>query len=93
MYEGGIIGVFGSALGCLYGLLVSLLLIFVGIDLSPLFDTADMGYPIEFVIKGEVDPMLVCIVFIFGVLVSLVVTLWPVRRATRLRPVDALRHI
>lgn len=93
LYEGGIIGVFGSALGCVYGLLASLLMVVVGIDLSGIFDTSEMGYPIEFVLKGEIDPVLVGVVFLFGVLISIIVTLWPVRRATRLRPVDALRHI
>jgi ABC-type lipoprotein release transport system permease subunit len=32
-------------------------------------------------------------VFLFGVLVSVIVTLWPIRRATKLEPVDALRHV
>ncbi|MBN2620983.1 ABC transporter permease [candidate division WOR-3 bacterium] len=93
LYEGGIIGVFGSALGCVYGLLVSLIMVFVGIDFSSMFDTAEMNYPIKFLLKGEIDPVMVCAVFLFGVVVSIIVTLWPVRRATRLRPVDALRHI
>jgi ABC-type lipoprotein release transport system permease subunit len=93
LYEGGIIGVFGSVLGCVYGLLVSLIMVFVGIDFSSVFDTAEMNYPIKFLLKGEIDPVMVCAVFLFGVVVSIIVTLWPVRRATRLRPVDALRHI
>lgn len=93
VYEGGIIGMFGSALGCVYGLAVSLFLVVVGIDLTGFFDTAEMGYPIEFFLKGEIDPVLVVQVFIFGVIVSLIVTLWPVRRATRMQPVDALRHV
>jgi ABC-type lipoprotein release transport system permease subunit len=93
LYEGGIIGIFGSVLGCVYGLVVSLIFVFVGLDFSSLFDTAELGYPLEFVLKGRIDPFMVCIIFIFGVFVSIVVTLWPVRRATRLKPVDALRHV
>lgn len=93
LYEGGIIGVFGSLLGCFYGLLVSLFLIFIGLDLSSFFDSSELGYPIRFVLKGEIDPVLVLIVFVFGVVVSVLVTLWPVRKATKLQPVDALRHV
>ena len=93
LYEGGIIGIFGSVLGCLYGLLVSLIFVFVGLDFSSLFDTAELGYPVEFFLKGKIDPVMVCMVFLFGVFVSIIVTLWPVRRATKLKPVDALRHI
>jgi ABC-type lipoprotein release transport system permease subunit len=93
MYEGGIIGVFGSALGCFAGLLASLFLIVVGIDFSSIFESSELGYPVRFVLKGEIDPGLVLIVFAFGVLVSILVTLWPVRKATKLQPVDALRHV
>jgi len=93
MYEGGIIGMFGSVLGCMYGLVASLFLVIVGIDLTSFFNTADMGYPVKFIMKGQIDPGMVGIVFVFGIVVSLLVTLWPVRRATRLQPVDALRHV
>lgn len=93
LYEGGIIGIFGSLLGCFYGLLLSLFIVFVGIDLTSFFDSAEFNYPVKFILKGEIDPGMVLIVFAFGVLVSVLVTLWPVRRATRLQPVDALRHV
>lgn len=93
LYEGGIIGVFGSLLGCFFGLLVSLYIIFIGLDLSSFFDSSELRYPIRFVLRGEIDPVLVLIVFVFGVVVSVLVTLWPVRKATKLQPVDALRHV
>lgn len=93
MYEGGIIGLFGSLLGCVYGLIASLFFVIIGIDLTSFFNTADLGYPVKFIMKGRIDPGMVGIVFIFGIVVSLLVTLWPVRRATRLQPVDALRHV
>lgn len=93
LYEGGIIGVFGSLLGCFYGIVMSLFIVFIGIDLSSFFDSSDLGYPVRFVLKGDIDPGTVLIVFVFGVLVSVLVTLWPVRKATKLQPVDALRHV
>lgn len=93
MYEGGIIGMFGSVLGCVYGLIVSLYFVIVGLDFTSFFDSAEMGYPVKFVLKGQIDFGMVVTVFLFGVIVSLLVTLWPVRRATRLQPVDALRHV
>ncbi|MBE0432304.1 ABC transporter permease [candidate division WOR-3 bacterium] len=93
LYEGGIIGIFGSLLGCAVGILVSLYLVYVGFDMSGMFEDMDIGYPIRMVIKGEIDPRMVFYVFLFGVLVSVAVTLWPVRKATKLEPVDALRHV
>jgi len=91
--EGGIIGIFGSLLGCLLGLVFSLHLSLYGIDLSASFENMDIVYPIKFVIKGDINYWTILYVFIFGVIVSVIATLWPVRKATRLEPVDALRYV
>jgi len=93
IYEGGIIGIFGSLLGCLFGFLISLYLVHVGLDFSSVFENLDIVYPMKFIIKGEIDYINLLYVFLFGVFVSVLVTLWPVRRATRLEAVDALRHV
>ena len=93
IYEGGIIGAFGSALGCLIGLLISIYLVHVGLDFSSVFEDMDIVYPMKFIIKGEIDYVNLLYVFLFGVLVSVIVTLWPIRKATKLEPVDALRHV
>lgn len=93
IYEGGIIGIFGSLLGCLFGLLISLYLVHVGLDFSSIFENMDIVYPMKFIIKGEIDYLNLLFVFMFGVFVSILVSLWPVRRATRLEAVDALRHV
>ena len=93
IYEGGIIGIFGSISGCLLGFLLSLHLSLIGLDLSKRFENIDIVYPIKFIIKGELNYLTVLSVFLFGVIISVIVTLWPVRRATKLEPVEALRHI
>ncbi len=93
LYEGGIIGIFGSLIGCIFGILFSLYMVFVGLDLTGYFEDVDAVYPVEFIIKGEFDPGMILLVFIFGVAVSVLVTLWPVRKATKLEPVDALRYV
>jgi ABC-type lipoprotein release transport system permease subunit len=93
IYEGGIIGTFGSMLGCLIGLLISIYLVHVGLDFSSYFESLDIVYPMKFIIKGEIDYVNLLYVFFFGIIVSVTVTLWPVRKATRLEPVDALRHV
>lgn len=93
IYEGGIIGIFGSILGCFMGLLLSLYITVHGIDMSAAFKDMDIIYPIKFIIKGEINYQMILYVFIFGIIVSVVATLWPVRNATRLEPIDALRHV
>jgi len=93
IYEGGIIGTFGSLLGCLIGLLISIYLVHIGLDFSSVFENLDIVYPMKFIIKGEIDYVNLLYVFLFGIFVSVIVTLWPVRKATKLEPVDALRHV
>jgi putative ABC transport system permease protein len=92
VYEGGIIGIFGSVIGCLCGILFSLYIVVVGLDLTPYLKGINIVYPVKFLIKGELDFGMILLVFLFGVVVSVLVTLWPVRKATALEPVDALRH-
>ena len=91
--EGGIIGMFGSLLGCVMGFLLSLYVTIRGLDFSRFFGDMDVGYPIKLVIKGEIDYLTILLVFLFGIGVTVLVSLWPVRMATRLEPVDALRHV
>ncbi|UCC11796.1 MAG: ABC transporter permease [candidate division WOR-3 bacterium] len=91
--EGGIIGAFGSLLGCIFGVLMSLYVAIQGLDFSQFFGDMDVGYPIKMIIKGEIDFLTILLVFLFGVVVTILVSLWPVRMATRLEPVDALRHV
>jgi len=93
IYEGGIIGIFGSLFGCFLGLLASLHLVYYGLDLSHMLENIDIIYPMKFIITGEINYMTVLGVFIFGVVVSVIVTLWPVRKATKIEPVEALRHV
>jgi ABC-type lipoprotein release transport system permease subunit len=93
IYEGGIIGIFGSFLGCLIGFLISLYIVYVGLDFSSYFKDLDIVYPMKFVIKGEIDFLMILYVFLFGIFVSVFVTLWPIQKATKLQPADALRHV
>jgi ABC-type lipoprotein release transport system permease subunit len=93
LYEGGIIGMFGSLLGCLLGFLMSLYLVFRGIDFSGIFGDLDFAFPVQFMFKGQIDYMTILYAFIFGVIVSVLVTLLPTRRATKIEPVEALRHV
>lgn len=93
LYEGCIIGIFGSLIGCFGGFLMSLYLSYYGIDLSGTFENMDIVYPMEFIIKGDINYMTILYVFIFGVVVSVLVTLLPVRKALGFEPVEALRHV
>jgi len=93
LYEGGLIGAIGSFVGTFFGLMISIYLSTVGLDFSRKLGSADFNIPMKMVFWGEINPSTVLLVFAFGVVVSVLVTLLPVRRAAKLEPADALRHV
>jgi len=93
LYEGGLIGAIGSFVGTSVGLIISIYLSTVGLDFSRKLGNADFNMPMKMVFRGEINPATVLLVFAFGVAISLLVTLIPVRRAAKLEPADALRHV
>jgi putative ABC transport system permease protein len=93
LYEGGLIGAIGSFVGTFFGLMISIYLSTVGLDFSRKLGSADFNIPMKMVFRGEINPSTVLLVFAFGVVVSVLVTLLPVRRAAKLEPADALRHV
>jgi putative ABC transport system permease protein len=93
LYEGGLIGAIGSFIGTAFGLVISIYLAIVGLDFSRKLGNMDLNIPMKMVFRGEINPATVLLVFAFGVAVSVLVTLIPVRRAAKLEPADALRHV
>jgi len=92
--EGAIIGVLGSATGCLLGALANLPLVIFGINWGVLMrDLGDIGYRIAGVSYGVWRPGMFLLVFVFGVVVSALVSIYPAWVASRLPPNEALRRI
>jgi lipoprotein-releasing system permease protein len=85
LYQGGIIGVFGTAFGLVLGVIVCKLLLVYALPLDPkvyfISHLPVQVRPIEFVLVG-----------IFAILVCLAATIWPAVHASRLRPAEAFRE-
>jgi lipoprotein-releasing system permease protein len=85
LYQGGIIGVFGTAFGLLLGVIVCKLLLVYALPLDPkvyfISHLPVQVRPVEFVLVG-----------VFAILVCLVATIWPAVHASRLRPAEAFRE-
>ena len=85
LYQGGIIGVFGTAFGLTLGVVVCKLLLVYALPLDPkvyfISHLPVQVRPIEFVLVG-----------VFAILVCLVATIWPAVHASRLRPAEAFRE-
>jgi lipoprotein-releasing system permease protein len=84
LYQGGIIGVFGTAIGLGLGVVVCKLLLVYALPLDPkvyfISRLPVQVRPVEFVMVGA-----------FAILVCLLATVWPALHASRLRPADAFR--
>ncbi len=85
LYQGGIIGVFGTAFGLILGIIVCKLLLVYALPLDPkvyfISHLPVQVRPIEFVLVG-----------VFAILVCLTATIWPAVHASRLRPAEAFRE-
>ena len=84
LYQGGIIGVFGTAFGLILGVVVCKLLLVYALPLDPkvyfISHLPVQVRPIEFVLVG-----------VFAIIVCLLATVWPALHAARLRPAEAFR--
>jgi lipoprotein-releasing system permease protein len=85
LYQGGIIGVLGTAVGLVLGYVVCKLLVVYGLPLDP---------KVYFISKLPVQMQAsdFALVGIFAVVVCLVATLRPAQYAARLRPAEAFRE-
>jgi lipoprotein-releasing system permease protein len=84
LYQGGIIGVFGTAFGLSLGIVVCKLLLVYALPLDPkvyfISHLPVQVRPVEFVLVG-----------VFAIIVCLLATVWPAVHASRLRPAEAFR--
>jgi lipoprotein-releasing system permease protein len=84
LYQGGIIGVFGTAFGLTLGIVVCKLLLVYALPLDP---------KVYFIsrLPVQVRPGEFVLVGVFAILVCLLATVWPALHASRLRPAEAFR--
>lgn len=75
------IGVIGSLIGVFLGVLLNIPMVRVGLDYSAYLRDADMGYRISTFIKGVWNPEIIVIAFILGIIIPVVVAIFPTKRA------------
>jgi len=92
--EGGIIGVVGTALGTILGLGIALNLDKIVGFLENRFGFKIFSPDIYYIEKfpSQVNPMDVGLIIMTAILISLLATLYPSWRASRLDPAEALRY-
>jgi len=93
LWEGGLIGVFGSVAGVAFGVCASVALGLMRLDMTNLMMGFEKILPMRMILYTEVDPLFVLRAALLGIVVSLLATLLPARRAARIQPAEALRHV
>jgi putative ABC transport system permease protein len=93
LIEGGILGLVGSLAGTVVGLGLDLYMVYVGFPLESMFKGMDMGMPIWGTLRGEWNPSQFVVIIVVGVVVALLSSLSPARRAARMEVTNALRFV
>ncbi|UCH93074.1 MAG: ABC transporter permease, partial [Candidatus Aminicenantes bacterium] len=97
IFEGGFIGAVGALLGCLLGGLVSWYFEVYGMSMVGFGDTykklAESIYPVKDVYYADLTMDVLVMTFIFGVAIAVLASFYPARKAAKLNPIEALRHI
>lgn len=91
--EGLGLGLLGGIIGLILGIAANLFLVNTGIDLSALYGDMDIGFPIADKIHGEWNWLVMLGTLVCGLLISILASYFPARKAAKLDPVEGLRRI
>jgi lipoprotein-releasing system permease protein len=92
--EGGVIGVVGTVLGTILGLGAAFNLEKITVFVETLFGFKILSSDVYYIDKlpSQVNPLDVILIVLTAILISLVATLYPSWRASKLDPAEALRY-
>ena len=92
--EGGVIGVVGTILGTILGLVAAFNLEKITDFVERLFGFKILSSDVYYIDKlpSQVNPLDVTLIVLTAVLISLLATLYPAWRASKLDPAEALRY-
>jgi len=97
IFEGGFIGAIGALLGCILGGLASWYFEVNGLSFAGYGETyqklAQSVYPVKDVFYADLTLDVLVMTFLFGVAISVLASFYPARKAAKLIPIEALRHI
>ncbi|KPK68094.1 hypothetical protein AMJ71_07830 [candidate division TA06 bacterium SM1_40] len=93
LLEGAVLGLFGGLAGGLLGGAATYYTEVHGIDIGAMYGDIDIGYPIRDVLRGDLTVGTLIGTLCFGVVVSVLASLYPAWRASKLVPSEALRHV
>ncbi len=92
MLEAAGIGLVGSLMGVVLGIIADLFIINVGIDFSFIMRDMDIGYRIQGLFRGAWNPGTILLAFFAGIFISTLVAYLPTNRALKMDIPSCLSH-
>ena len=92
MFEAGGIGLIGSLIGLVLGIILDAFMVYHGIDFSSAFKGISYGYRVGTVWYGEWNPEMMVLAVLLGAGLSVIASYIPVRRAVKIEITEALRE-
>lgn len=86
------IGFVGSLGGVIMGVLLNIWIIYKGMDFTSLIGDMDVGYRTAGIMYGAWNFDTILTAFLMGIIMAVVVAIFPTRNAIKMKITDALRH-
>jgi len=92
IFEAAGIGIIGSAMGVILGILADLFIVNIGINYGFILRDMDIGYRLQAIFRGVWNPGTMVKAFFMGIIISTIVAYFPTKRALRMDIPSCLRH-
>jgi ABC-type lipoprotein release transport system permease subunit len=92
MLEAGGIGLIGSIVGVLAGVVTNIPLVIMGVDFTFMMRDMDIGYRIQGIMRGSWNVPAIIMAFVAGFVLSMIAAYIPTRRALKMDIPACLRH-
>ncbi len=93
LFEAVGIGIIGSLIGIVFGILLDFIIIHWGIDYTSIFRKADFGYRVSGIMYGTWNFTTMIKAFFIGILLTVMAAWYPVRRGLKMEITSALRNV
>jgi putative ABC transport system permease protein len=91
--EGALTGLIGAAVGSVVGVAIIAYFAVQGIDISAMYGDMDIGYPVKDTIYPGMNVAVIVGSWLLTGVLAAIASLYPAARASRMQPVEALRHV
>ncbi len=91
-FEAAGIGLIGSIIGVIIGIGLCVWIIYEGVDFTSMVKDMDIGYRINGIFRGAWHLEAIIGAFLFGIVLSVIVSIMPVRKVLKKRITECLRN-